>query len=398
MRQELSGGLTRRRASVRSDELQIFGEVYDVHWPLVPRLDVEWTIRSAGSDEVVASGDESIESVVGGRAQFRGRVPLRGLTPGIYRLEAEAISRLGPPATATAQLQFIVLGDAPEASDPRSGTPPITLTSLAGDLPAQRAGSTFDIVSLRRGDYNCPDVSLNGADCPPVRPTWTALPDGRVELSNHLAMDLIRVAYGVERLDARYVTGGARWLWEERYDLIALTGDDGRAGQRASLMDTAARERLRAVLEDRFKLHGSIVRKDMDVLVLTRLKGSATLPLTRTEEECEPGQVVPGEVELLPPPCAVRTRADGVDARGITMAAVAQLLSARLGMPVIDETGGPQRFDMSLNWPLRRGANGTTPVNEMNSALKANGLEVRKAKRPIDTLVIHSVEHPREDR
>jgi uncharacterized protein (TIGR03435 family) len=399
VRQELSAGLTRRRAFVRSDELQIFGEVYDVHWPLVPRLDVEWTIRPAGSDQVVASGEGSIESAVGGRAQFRGRVPLRGLTPGIYRLEAGAISRLGPPATAMAQLQFIVLGEAPSVSDSRSSTPPIAVGSLvAGDLRAQDAGPTFDIVSLRRGDYNCPDFSLNGADCPPVRPTWTALPDGRVELANHLAMDLIRVAYGVERLEPRYVTGGPRWLWDERYDLIALTGRDGGPIQRASPMDGVARERLRAMLEDRFKLRSSIVKKDMDILVLTRMNGAATLALTPTDDECEPGQVAPGGVELLPPPCALRTRPDGIDARGITMTAVAQLLSTRLGMPVVDETGGPQRFDVSLNWPLARGANRTIPVDGINSALKPIGLEVRKAKRPIDTLVIHSVERPEEDR
>jgi uncharacterized protein (TIGR03435 family) len=399
LRQELSGGLTRRGAFVRSDELQIFGEVYDVHWPLVPRLDVEWTIRPAGRDEVVASGNESIESVVGGRAQFRGRVSLRGLSPGIYGLEARAISRLGPPATATAQLQFIVLGEVPEVSDGRSGTPPITLASLAtGDLPPKEAGPTFEIVSLRQGDYNCPNFSLNGADCPPVRPTWTAMRDGRVELSNHLVIDLIRVAYGVDWLAPGYVTGGPRWLGDERYDLIALTGDDGRASQRASPMDTEARERLRAVLEDRFKLRTSIVRKGMDILVLTRLKGAATLALTPTDEECEPGQVAPGEIELLPAPCALRTRPDGIDARGITMTAVAQLLSTRLGMPVIDETGGPQRFDLSLDLPTRPGANHAVPVDAMNRALKVAGLEVRKARRPIETLVIHSVERPDEDR
>jgi uncharacterized protein (TIGR03435 family) len=399
LRQELSGGLTRRGAFVRSDELQIFGEVYDVHWPLVPRLDVEWAIRPASGDEVVASGNESIDSVVGGRAQFRGRVSLRGLSPGIYGLEARAISRLGPPATATAQLQFIVLGEVPELSDGRSGTPPITLASLAtGDLLPKEAGPAFEIVSLRRGDYNCPNFSLNGADCSPVRPTWTATRDGRLELSNHLGIDLIRVAYGVDWLAPGYVTGGPRWLGDERYDLIALTGDDGRASQRASPMDPEARERLRAVVEDRFKLRTSIVRKDMDILVLTRLEGVATLALTPTDEECEPGQVAPGEIELLPPPCAVRARPDGIDARGITMNALAQLVSTRIGLPVIDETGGAQRFDLSLNWPFRRDGNDIIPVEAMDSALKPIGLEVRKARRPIDTLVIHSVERPEEDR
>jgi len=285
----------------------------------------------------------------------------------------------------------------------RPATAAVLLTVGLGSVSgfAQTADPVFEIVSLRRGDYRCPAFQVIGTTtCQPPRPTWTALPDGRVELANHTAMDLVRVAYGIERLEAKYVAGGPRWLWDERYDLIALTGADGRgsANQTASFGDTVSRMRLRAMLEDRFKLRASMVKKDMDVLVLTRLKGSFTSALTPTDEECEPGQIDPADVELIPPPCALRTRPDGVDARGMTMTALAQLLSPRLGMPVIDETGGPQLFDFSLNWPGTRNANRTIPVVGINQSLKVLGLEVRKVKRPIDMLVIHSVERPEEDR
>jgi len=113
LRRELPAGLTRQRAFVRSEALHIFAEVYDVHWALVPQLEVRWTIQPAGSDDVIASGEERIESVFGGRTGFHGRVPLGRFQPGVYVLHAEAISTLGPPARATAKLQFIVLGEVP---------------------------------------------------------------------------------------------------------------------------------------------------------------------------------------------------------------------------------------------------------------------------------------------
>lgn len=109
LRRELPAGVTPHRTFASSEELQIFGEVYDVHWPLVPRLDVHWSIHPVGRDDVVASGTESIESVFGGIAQFRGRVPLRRFTPGRYVLTTQAVSTMGPPASALAETEFTVL-------------------------------------------------------------------------------------------------------------------------------------------------------------------------------------------------------------------------------------------------------------------------------------------------
>lgn len=109
LRRELPAGVTPHRTFAPSEELQIFGEVYDVHWPLVPRLDVHWTIHPADGGNVVASGKESIESVFGGIAQFRGRALLRSFKPGRYVLTTQAVSTMGPPASALAETEFTVL-------------------------------------------------------------------------------------------------------------------------------------------------------------------------------------------------------------------------------------------------------------------------------------------------
>jgi len=110
LRRELPAGVTPHRTFAANEELQIFGEVYDVHWPLVPRLDVHWAIRPADGGDVVATGKESIDSVFGGVAQFRGRVLLRRFKPGRYVLSTEALSTMGPPASALAQTEFTVVG------------------------------------------------------------------------------------------------------------------------------------------------------------------------------------------------------------------------------------------------------------------------------------------------
>ena len=109
LRRELPAGVTPHRTFAITEELQIFGEVYDIHWPLVPRLDVNWAIHPAGGGDVVASGRESIESVFGGVAQFRGRALLRRFKPGRYVLTTEALSTMGPPASALALTEFTVV-------------------------------------------------------------------------------------------------------------------------------------------------------------------------------------------------------------------------------------------------------------------------------------------------
>jgi hypothetical protein len=113
LRRELPGGVTRARTFRPSDELEIFAEVYDVHWPLVPRLDVTWSIVPADGGRAIMSGRQSIDSVFGGHARFRGHVALKSIRPGRYVLNTEALSAIGPPAIAVAQMEFTVLPQGP---------------------------------------------------------------------------------------------------------------------------------------------------------------------------------------------------------------------------------------------------------------------------------------------
>lgn len=278
----------------------------------------------------------------------------------------------------------------------------VTLLALCGSgalVGHAQAPPPFEIVSLQKGDYRCPSFSWDATPCPRPRTTWTMLPGGRMEIENQLAIDLVRVAYGVERLGPKYVTGVPGWMWEERYDLIALTGEVGltRAAQ-SPLVDARARARLRAVIEERFKLRASVVKKKMDVLVLSRVKGSFTAAL-EPSGECEPStDLAASGIDFTSPPCDLDMQPSGFGARGMTMTALAQVLSTTTGMPVLDETGIEGPFDLAANWQGGRELNGTVTVKSVNEALKRFKLEVRKTSRQVDALVIDSVERPEEDR
>ncbi len=256
----------------------------------------------------------------------------------------------------------------------------------------------FEIVSLQKGDYRCPPFSWDGTPCPPPRTTWTMLPGGRMELENQLAIDLVRVAYGVERLGPKYVAGVPGWMWEERYDLIALTGEVGLSkASQSPLVDARARARLRQVIEERFKLRASVDKKKMDVLVLGKAKGSFMGAL-EPSGECEPStDLTASGIDFTSPPCDLEMQPNGFGARGMTMTALAQVLSTTTGMPVLDETGIQGHFDLAANWQGRRELNGTVTVKSVNDALKRFKLEVRKTSRQVDTLAIESVERPEED-
>jgi uncharacterized protein (TIGR03435 family) len=262
-----------------------------------------------------------------------------------------------------------------------------------------QAPPPFEIVSLQRGDYRCPAFSFDATPCPPPRTTWTMLPGGRMELENQLAIDLVRVAYGVERLGPKYVTGVPGWMWEERYDLIALTGEVGlNTATPSPIVDARARARLRSVIEERFKLRASVVKRKMDVLVLARVKGSFTAAL-EPSNECEPStDLAASGIDFTSPPCDLEMQPNGFGARGMTMTALAQVLSTTTGMPVLDETGIEGPFDLAASWQGRREVNGTVTVKSVNQALKRFKLEVRKTSRQVDTLEIESVERPEEDR
>ena len=100
------------RDFVADDELALFAEVYDNAAASPHKVDIT-TIVTADEGKVMFKTDEARDSSdlqgKSGGYGYTTRVPLKGLSPGIYVLKVEARSRLGAGPTADRQVQFRIL-------------------------------------------------------------------------------------------------------------------------------------------------------------------------------------------------------------------------------------------------------------------------------------------------
>ena len=275
------------------------------------------------------------------------------------------------------------------------------LVCIRGErVAAQSSTDRFEIASLRRGAYSCPAFSFDERACPPPRATWLMLPGGRLEVSDQLAIDLIRVAFQLEHVDPKFVTGGPGWLQHDRYDVIGLTGVDGLVDATAAQITRESRALLKALLIERFKLRTRTEPVKLPVMVLKRAGGPQVLPTRSPRDECnEPETALPAAAsELTDPPCALHLDAREIDTRGVTMGTFAELLARLLATPVVDESGLTGTFDIRLQWNGPARDRDGLPTVSVKNALRAQGFELRRVKRPIDALVIEAAEKPDEDR
>jgi len=131
-----------------------------------------------------------------------------------------------------------------------------------------------------------------------------------------------------------YQVSGPRWLNDdsECFDIDA-TVPSGTAQAQVRLM-------LRVLLEERFKLAFHRERRMFPVYQLEVLKGGPRLE--PANPEAKPGVSYEG---------SFRSR---IHSKNTSTAEFANLLSIRLGHPVIDKTGIRERFAIDLEIPERR--------------------------------------------
>jgi hypothetical protein len=91
------------------DEIAVFAEVYDNVLKPPHRVDITSTVRSDVGREVFRATEErSSDELKGARGGYgyTGRIPLKGLPPGLYVLTVEARSRLGDDDPISRAVQF----------------------------------------------------------------------------------------------------------------------------------------------------------------------------------------------------------------------------------------------------------------------------------------------------
>ncbi len=204
------------------------------------------------------------------------------------------------------------------------------------------------------------------------------------------------------------VFGGPAWLTNDRFDISAKAEPEvvAKAGMAAL---------LRQLLEERFALKAHREMRELPVYSLV-MAGKTVHLRSVPENDCIPP--APG----TPPPSAAdgKTRAaacgdvwgtfaagvTSINGRRVPIPRLADMLEGTLDRTVIDDTNLKGFFDFDLHWSPEAAPSGTSSAPEsapdsraaaaaMLSALRDQlGLAVKSTKRPVEVIVIDSVEKP----
>ena len=251
-------------------------------------------------------------------------------------------------------------------------------------------------------------------------------PGGRYTATRTVKFFIADAFFFATPLAGSRVIGGPDWIDSELFEI------DGKATtpwQRSP--DGPPREvflMIRSVLEDRFKLKTHMETRELPVyeLVLAKADGSLGPQLKRPDIDCDAiiaafnaGAPPPQRKQPTdPPPCGAMRGPARVIAGSIPMSLFASMLTnimadangpaggvgARL---VIDNTGLTGRFGFTLAWTPDQMPEGTPPAGvppidpngpRLETALQEQlGLKLQPVRRPMDVVVVDSVERPTPD-
>jgi uncharacterized protein (TIGR03435 family) len=232
-------------------------------------------------------------------------------------------------------------------------------------------------------------------------------PGGRFEARSQVIEDLVRLAFGFEKIDPRGSAVevvnpkfGSLPLRSTRLDITAVSNREWAKPPAGDPVPAELRTMLRQVLETRFKLKAHVETKNVDVMAL-RLTGTEPGPgLSRAMADClgpytapTPNDAVGREV------CPYEANSDHVKAGSMTMAEVAKLLSQMTGAMMravlVDQTGLEGRYDLTLH--IGGQVAWDRAAAFQNTLKKQLGLTLVNTKAPVPVLRIEHVENPQFD-
>jgi uncharacterized protein (TIGR03435 family) len=256
---------------------------------------------------------------------------------------------------------------------------------LIGVVKAQAGkGLVFDVASVRPTKSDAQHFSIR------------FMPGGALNVGHTTLKVLISFAYDVREFQ---VSGGPGWIDSDRFDIQAKTErydglkmDEMNDAQRRTHADQM-RERLRALLADRFQLRVHTESKGAPVYALVIARGGHKL---------KPAKEGPGGSQ--------RGGGGGgtFHATRWTPAMLAKTLSRFVGRDVEDRTGISGEFDIDLEWspdvvrPPNAGADAPTPVGSdgpsIFTALQEQlGLRLESSRGSVDVIVVDRAERPSEN-
>jgi len=276
---------------------------------------------------------------------------------------------------------------------------------IAGQVaePVQGEKPSFEVASVKPNRSNDNRVMLGNQ------------PGGGFTATNVALRTLMIVAYQLQDFQ---IVNAPDWAGSERFDIAAKASVDGgpATGLEAAPNPALFRQRLQALLADRFKLAAHNDTKQLPIynLVLARSDGSLGPQLRPSSVDCEaataanrgrgPGMPAPG----ARPSCGMMMAPGKFVGGSAQIPQLVQQLSVAVHRVVVDRTGLSGRFDLELSWtpdqmPAAVPGGPTLPPVDPNgpsifTALQEQlGLKLESATGPVPVLVVDHVERPSEN-
>jgi uncharacterized protein (TIGR03435 family) len=232
-------------------------------------------------------------------------------------------------------------------------------------------------------------VSIKPAAAPPSqlgRGIFT-FPEGRIAAYGVNLEKLIEEAFGVQPFQ---VSGGTRWIHEDRYDIVAKPPDSSISSRSnppspKTPPNDEQRQMLQTLLTDRFQLKYHRETREGPVYLL--VKGNKDLKLQDARNKAEYSWVGGlGGGGIL---------GDGLWGMNISMQLFASRLSAYLEHPVLDQTGLKGSFDFKYEY--HSGDAQPDVVASILASVQGLGLKLEPGKGAVETLAIDHAEKPADN-
>lgn len=252
---------------------------------------------------------------------------------------------------------------------------------------AQQTNSTrprLEVASIKRNNSAASETY--------IRPSL-----GRLSIRNMNVKNLLKIVYGI--MDFQ-ISGGPSWIDSETYDIEAKSDGDATPRQMTGAV-------LQSILEQRFKLAAHQVPKELPVYVLT-VSGRGPNLKPSAEQICVPfdpaNPPLPGDPGRNPNELcgSIGLGLTNLNAKQVTMPAVAMAFSHLLGRTVMDKTNLAGEFDAQMTFAppgsVPNGAAIDPTLPDIFTAVREQlGLKLDPSNGPVEVLVIDHVERPSEN-
>lgn len=229
------------------------------------------------------------------------------------------------------------------------------------------AQNEFEVASIKPNTSMGNNMSINRS------------PGGGLTCTNVTLRMMITFAYDIRD---HQLTGGPGWMDSDRYDIVAKAPhvENAPPEPKGFSMEEfrVIRERMQALLADRFQLKFHTETRELPVYALVVAKNGPHLELSKSDH-----MGITGQSGIL-------------KCKKITMQDFAmRALADRLGRTVLDKTGLTGEYDFEIKYTEDRGAASAAGVSgpDFLTAMQEQlGLKLEQQKGPVQVIVVDRAE------